>query len=144
LFLILSQIIGYEFKKSALLLEAMTHPSNSRSVVRNYNRLELLGDAIVDLACTLRAMDSEDATLKPGVLSDWKYVCASTEALSRVSRQLGLNRFVQHFSSKLAREIERYCTMDLQPSVWLDNPPKVTICFCWCLFVSQMYLLFER
>ncbi len=102
----------------------MTHPSNSRSVVRNYNRLELLGDAIIDLACTLRAF--VDESLTPGQLSDWRYVCGSTEALSRVSRGLGLNRFLQHFSSKLAREIERYTTLvDLSPSVWLDNPPKV-------------------
>ncbi|KAI9794264.1 MAG: Dicer-like protein 2 [Peltula sp. TS41687] len=45
----LESLIGYEFNKKALLIEAMTHPSyKSDWLTVSYQRLEFLGDAILD------------------------------------------------------------------------------------------------
>lgn len=42
-------LIGHEFREKALLTEAMTHPSyNLRSTVACFDRLEFIGDAILD------------------------------------------------------------------------------------------------
>lgn len=46
----LEELIGYKFKKSALLLEAITHPSFhfDTASARSYQRLEFLGDSVLD------------------------------------------------------------------------------------------------
>ncbi|KAH6848305.1 hypothetical protein B0I37DRAFT_398087 [Chaetomium sp. MPI-CAGE-AT-0009] len=45
----LESLIGYSFTKKALLVEAMTHPScNGPSIRASLDRLEFLGDAILD------------------------------------------------------------------------------------------------
>ncbi|KAI9750626.1 MAG: hypothetical protein M1835_001365 [Candelina submexicana] len=47
----LQTLIGYHFTKSILLIEAMTHPSftgGTLSVSSSYQRLEFLGDAVLD------------------------------------------------------------------------------------------------
>ena len=41
-------LIRYSFKQKALLLEALTHPSVQSGGLRSYERLEFLGDAIID------------------------------------------------------------------------------------------------
>jgi endoribonuclease Dicer len=44
------KIIGYEFTKKTLVVEALTHPSYNLSVrTRPYDRLEFLGDAVLDM-----------------------------------------------------------------------------------------------
>lgn len=44
----LEELIGYKFKHQALLVEAITHPS-CESVFPSYQRLEFLGDALLDM-----------------------------------------------------------------------------------------------
>jgi ribonuclease-3 len=54
----LQKIIGYEFKKRELLVEALTHPSiaHERANESNHHnqRLEFLGDAVLQLVVTAR------------------------------------------------------------------------------------------
>ena len=119
----LESVIGWSFRNPLLLLEATTHPTDSQSVVRNYNRLELLGDAVVDLAIVMFALDFDNC-LNPAGLSNWRYACGSTEALGRISKRLGLAAFIRHFDSSLTRELDRYCFVDNAPTVWLDETPK--------------------
>jgi dsRNA-specific ribonuclease len=42
------QVIGYRFKNRALLAEAFTHPSFHLTTTQSYQRLEFLGDAVLD------------------------------------------------------------------------------------------------
>lgn len=44
----LEKLIGYKFKHQALLIEAITHPS-CESVFPSYQRMEFLGDALLDM-----------------------------------------------------------------------------------------------
>src|SRR5262249_6874334 len=53
----LEQLINYHFKDKSLLIEALSHPSlkqhgHSVALQRNYERLELLGDAVLGFVIT--------------------------------------------------------------------------------------------
>ena len=44
------KMLGYEFKKKTLVVEALTHPSYNLGIrTRPYDRLEFLGDAVLDM-----------------------------------------------------------------------------------------------
>ncbi|KAK4098271.1 P-loop containing nucleoside triphosphate hydrolase protein [Parathielavia hyrcaniae] len=66
----LERLIGYTFNKKSLLVEAMTHPScNGPRIRASLDRLEFLGDAILDyivvtnlFRLTAAAADKEDIT----------------------------------------------------------------------------------
>jgi dsRNA-specific ribonuclease len=90
----LEQLIGYTFTKKALLIEAMTHPScNGPSIRASLDRLEFLGDAILDYVVVkaLFAIDSptplENSTLhllrtalvNADILAFLVMECATTE-----------------------------------------------------------------
>ena len=47
-FQVLEELIGYGFSNPSLLLEATTHSSHTRSLTSSYERLEFLGDAVLD------------------------------------------------------------------------------------------------
>ncbi|OAX79746.1 hypothetical protein ACJ72_05934 [Emergomyces africanus] len=44
----LENLIGYSFNKKVFLVQAFTHPSNPRSTTSSYQRLEFVGDSILD------------------------------------------------------------------------------------------------
>lgn len=57
---ILQPLIGYEFGKKALLMEALTHASyNGPNAHSSYERLEFLGDAVLDYIITRRLYTHE-------------------------------------------------------------------------------------
>jgi len=53
----LENLLGYTFENKALLLEAITHPSHTLSTVPSYQRLEFLGDAVLDYIVTKLIFD---------------------------------------------------------------------------------------
>jgi len=53
----LESLLGYTFQNKALLLEAITHPSHTLSTVPSYQRLEFLGDAVLDYIVTKLIFD---------------------------------------------------------------------------------------
>lgn len=54
----LQSILGYTFRKPALLMEALTHASHGADTKsRSYDRLEFLGDAILDKLVVTRLFD---------------------------------------------------------------------------------------
>ncbi|GAB1312939.1 Dicer-like protein 2 [Madurella fahalii] len=64
----LEDLVGYAFNKKSLLVEAMTHPSCNQPFVRaSLDRLEFLGDAILDYVVVkklfIRAEKLENSTL---------------------------------------------------------------------------------
>lgn len=66
----IERIINYKFKDPSYLLEAMSHPSYIRNrLTRSYERLEFLGDAILDFLITSHVFEN-CRQLKPGELTD--------------------------------------------------------------------------
>ena len=84
--------IGYEFKEQNLLTTALTHPSVSherKTSGKDYQRLEFLGDAVVDLVISesLYLLFPED---DEGLLSKLWTRAVKTETMARIARNIGL------------------------------------------------------
>lgn len=88
--------LGYTFVNKQLLQQALTHPSfNSHGTGRIvYERLEFLGDAVLELAVTqelyLRIPDQPE-----GVLTHMRSRIVSREHLSKMGFALGLDQLIR-------------------------------------------------
>lgn len=86
------QEIGYSFKNSLLLEEALTHPSTRQSRNSkpfNYQRLEFLGDAILGMVISemlFKAYDKQNE----GFLSKQKAVLTSREYCYHVGKKINI------------------------------------------------------
>jgi len=91
---ITSEIAGYRFRDDALLLNALTHSSylhehTAEPDARDFERLEFLGDAVVDLVVGEELFRRfPDAT--EGELTALRAALVSSAALADVGRRLGL------------------------------------------------------
>ncbi|MEY2393608.1 ribonuclease III [Wolbachia endosymbiont of Tettigetta isshikii] len=93
----ISKIINYRFKNDAILEEALTHPSlnkkNSENQTENYERLEFLGDSILNMivSAILFKLFSEE---REGALAKRKtdLVCGST--IATVAKEIELGDFI--------------------------------------------------
>ena len=93
----LCERLGYEFENSALLEEAFRHSSYVNEIGASYlhdnERLEFLGDAVLDLAISHILMEMyEDA--KEGDLSKFRASVVNEKTLSQVAHELGLGEFL--------------------------------------------------
>lgn len=89
----LQEIIGYKFKETALLEKAFTHSSADSSVGKNYERLEFLGDALINIIiadyCFNQSPDCSE-----GDLTLMKSNIVSGVSLSRISKEIGVCKFI--------------------------------------------------
>ncbi len=88
----------YTFKDEELFLKAMTHPSYSHEILKNrefnYERLEFLGDSIVNFVLAHWVYESFPG-MDEGKLSRLKAALSSKEVLSRAAIRLGLQEKVR-------------------------------------------------
>lgn len=93
----LEKSIGYHFTHPELLLLALKHRSylsmTRESGFESNERLEFLGDAVLDLIVTEFLYKAYD-TLDEGILSKKKSVLVSRQVLSHISDQLNLGKFL--------------------------------------------------
>lgn len=78
--------IPHQFKRPELLAEALTHRSRSGS---NYERLEFLGDSVLNFVITRRLYDTRPKD-NEGALSRLRSRVVRGETLARVARELKL------------------------------------------------------
>lgn len=89
-------ILGYTFRRKALLVEALTHPSYTGNIqTTSYERLEFLGDAVLDMVVTDYVYHAEGKKFPPGVMHMYKealvnshllgYVCINASIVHRAS-----------------------------------------------------------
>ena len=85
--------VGYAFPDRSLALTALTHKSwvneNRDAGSEDNERLEFLGDAVVDLAVSWRLMERLPEA-REGEMSRIRASLVSTDALAPVARELGL------------------------------------------------------
>jgi len=88
-----TEIAGYRFKDPELLAEALTHSSylheHVDSGVRDFERLEFLGDAVVDLV-TGDELFKRFPGATEGELTSLRAMLVSSSALAEIGRALGL------------------------------------------------------
>lgn len=92
----LNKILGYEFKNKELLLEALTHSSYSyeNKLARNYERLEFLGDAVLQLIVS-EYLIFKYKEFDEGMLSRYRAYFVSEEFISELAKEIDLGSFIR-------------------------------------------------
>ncbi|KAH7414675.1 hypothetical protein KP509_14G005300 [Ceratopteris richardii] len=106
--------LDYVFLNKALLVEALTHaskedPHDSYESVGGgcYQRLEFLGDAVLDFLIT-RHLFLTHPGLSPGVLSDLRSAAVNNECFARSAVKHKLQRYLRHGSGELLSQITSF------------------------------------
>jgi len=87
--------LGYHFKNETLLLTALTHPSMSGDKhLPNYQRLEFLGDAVLELAVS-RYLFTRYPNVQEGKLTFARARLVREEALFAAAAKFDLGRFIR-------------------------------------------------
>jgi ribonuclease-3 len=93
----LSPLLGYSFTNHELLLQAFRHPSyvyeKEHPGISDNQRLEFLGDAVINLAISHLLMESFPE-MKEGDLSKHRAFLVSETALYRIARALKLGDYL--------------------------------------------------
>ena len=88
-------LIGYTFSDRQLLTQALTHPSyGGDHHVPHYQRLEFLGDAVLELYVSEQLYRAYPA-LGEGKLTRMRADLVREETLAFALTRLGLNRFIR-------------------------------------------------
>uniref|UniRef100_A0A0D3FKT2 Uncharacterized protein n=1 Tax=Oryza barthii TaxID=65489 RepID=A0A0D3FKT2_9ORYZ len=104
----LEGMLGYKFNDSLLLLEALTHGSYQTSGPTScYQRLEFLGDAILDHLFT-EYYYSKYPDCTPELLTDLRSASVNNNCYAHAAVKLGLNKHILHSSSELHRKMSYY------------------------------------
>ncbi len=89
----IEKIIGYSFKDKSLLEKAFIHSSARKSTKENYQRLEFLGDSILDFVVAKRLMELfPNAT--EGELTKMRAAIVSKTPLAEEIERQGLQEFL--------------------------------------------------
>ncbi|KAH9484058.1 Endoribonuclease Dicer-like protein 3a [Psilocybe cubensis] len=131
LFSSLEKDLGYKFRYNHLLLESLSHPSCTNSNVPSYQRLEFLGDAILDLVVIYYLFRKfPDATSHQLALPRTKAICSPSLAYLAV-RKLALHKVMLSNSINLTTAIDFYSPLlenlsgkEIVKNGWKYDPPK--------------------
>ncbi|PWW79995.1 hypothetical protein C7212DRAFT_355951 [Tuber magnatum] len=155
------ELVKYKFKHPRLLISAFTHSSLPFSWDRipSYQRLEFLGDALLDLVC-VRYIFQKYPHADPQWLTEHKMAMVSNKFLAMISVEMGFHRKLRRMGASLDHAIRDY-EVDIQEAransngavdFWtsLKNPPKclsdVLEAFIGAVFVDSgfQYSIIER
>ena len=92
---VLEERLGHIFQNRKLLETALTHPSfGGDHHVPHYQRLEFLGDAVLELAVS-RYLYFELPEVDEGKLTRIRAALVREESLNRAARRIGLGEFIR-------------------------------------------------
>ncbi|KAJ2611677.1 Dicer-like protein 1 [Coemansia sp. RSA 1365] len=100
-------ILGYKFNDRALLVEALTHCSSLDLASNSYQRLEFLGDALLDFFVTKRYYDYQPP-LSPHRITLVKHVAISNDLFAVILVCQGLHKHLIHNSAVIRDAISDY------------------------------------
>jgi len=96
-FSLLEKKLGLKFKKKDLLTQAFCHRSylneNPNFPLENNERLEFLGDAVLELAIT-EFLYKKYPKKSEGELTSWRAALVNAKMLSRIAKETGFNDFL--------------------------------------------------
>lgn len=99
--------LNIKFNNRGLLIEAITHASRPSSGVSCYQRLEFVGDAVLDHLIT-RHLFFTYTDLPPGRLTDLRAAAVNNENFARVAVKRKLHIHLRHGSSALEKQIRDF------------------------------------
>ncbi|KAH7569158.1 hypothetical protein JRO89_XS06G0115100 [Xanthoceras sorbifolium] len=103
----LENLLDYRFLHRGLLLQAFVHPSFTDHGGGCYQRLEFLGDAVLDYLI-ISYLFSVYPKLKPGHLTDLRSILANNKAIANVAVDRSFHKFIFFDSSGLKEAINNY------------------------------------
>ncbi|KAG9051388.1 Dicer-like protein 1 [Tulasnella sp. UAMH 9824] len=128
----LMEKLNYQFNDLWLLMEALTHPSCPAKETPTYNRLEFMGDALVDLF-VIKYLFPRFPDAPPGKLTWTRSAAVNNATLASISvKELSLDKYVLHAAPSLAQatlkaraEFEAMPYSAIVARYWSLQPPKV-------------------
>ncbi|MCD7462893.1 Dicer-like protein 2 [Datura stramonium] len=100
-------LLHYKFHDPSLLVEALTHGSYMLpEIPRCYQRLEFLGDAVLDYVVTTH-LYFKYLGVTPGPITDLRSASANNECYAQSAVKAGLHKHILHASQDLQRQIFR-------------------------------------
>lgn len=128
--------LGYRFKNPNLLKLALTHKSATHDDKSCYERLEFLGDAVLELVVS-KYLFEHFPQLSEGELTNLRATIVCSETLSKVAETLNLKRYIvfgKNEKRKVLRVTNQFGQMYLrqylvvffwnQDLIWLKNSHK--------------------
>lgn len=100
--------LGYKFNNKGYLLQAFTHPSYTpNNMTECYQRLEFLGDAILDFLITSYIYEN-CGNLNPGALTDLRSALVNNIIFACLTVRHGLHVALLSYTPELNNTIERF------------------------------------
>ncbi|KAH7859943.1 hypothetical protein Vadar_007343 [Vaccinium darrowii] len=103
----LENSLGYPFLHKGLLVQAFVHPSFNHPWGGCYQRLEFLGDAVLDYLIT-SYLYSVYPKLKPGQLTDLRSLSVCNSSFASIAVNRSLHEFILCDSSGLSASMSKY------------------------------------
>nr|AUH15438.1 dicer-like 2 protein [Dimocarpus longan] len=101
----LESLLNYKFRDRSLLVEALTHGSYMLpEIPRCYQRLEFLGDAVLDYLITMHLFKKYPG-LSPGFLTDMRSASVNNDCYARSSVKHELHKHILQASHELHKQI---------------------------------------
>ncbi|XP_057378262.1 endoribonuclease Dicer-like [Daphnia carinata] len=100
--------LRYTFKNKALLVEALTHASYLPNRITNcYQRLEFLGDAVLDYLVTRFYFDNP-CQYSPAILTDLRSAVVNNETFAIIAVKNRFHLYLKHLSLSLNAILDRF------------------------------------
>lgn len=120
----IERVLGYKFRNYELLERALTHPSAAENHLHSYQRLEFLGDALLDFLVAEWLFGKHPDTPEGG-LTEMRRIMVNSEALARIAKILAIEEFVVENFSQNNGEINDSILCDvyeaLLAAIYLDG-----------------------
>ena len=122
--------INYSFEDKAYLVQAFTHNSfNDNHVTDCHQRLEFLGDALLDFLIT-RYLFEDPRCHSPGILTDLRSALVNNTFFASLAVKYKFHKYLKYNSKELAKVIEAF-----EKKFRFDN--KDTITKGYTLLISE-------
>ncbi|KAG9094888.1 Dicer-like protein 1 [Ceratobasidium sp. UAMH 11750] len=122
--------LGYKFVNTSLVVEAFTHTAYDPTKGSSYNRLEFLGDSLIDLY-VLKYMYTKFEKMTPGQMSWARSRLVNATTFGKLGVGLELHKCILTSSNALekamtsfAAEVEEVSLPEILRSCWKIDAPK--------------------
>ncbi|XP_057508707.1 dicer-like protein 4 isoform X1 [Actinidia eriantha] len=103
----LEKLVGHPFVHKGLLVQAFLHPSYNHHLGGCYQRLEFLGDAVLDYLIT-SYLYSVYPKLTPGQLTDLRSFSVCNNSFAAIAAHRSFHEFLLYDSSTLCESMNKY------------------------------------
>lgn len=143
--------LGFEYKDLQLLITALTHRSyvneHKKSVSQHNERLEFLGDAVLELVVTDFLF--KNYTEPEGILTSWRAALVRTESIGEAGENLGyeplirMSRGEKHGSDRARKQILANAFEAVTGSIYLERGYQDAADFIYKNIISKFDSILE-